>query len=196
MTMPRPHPEVPMPRTNPQITVNRGRDTIRRLTAQRTETRDARQYAEQWYQTLRTWTVHYPDVLPKISYAAFRDQGAFDPLTMGDGGAPQKTYLRTPAGEVSETEIGQIITDMATSTIPETVQLGRMLDRLRHHDTGCMESLLRGTSWSQHRERAVRYAVAVLTLAVHLGDVHAERPLQIVRAELSSLAVVETVQNR
>ena len=66
--------EVTMPRKKPPITINRGRDTIRRLTAQRTETRDARLYAEQWYLALRTWDVHYPEVPPKISYAAFRDQ--------------------------------------------------------------------------------------------------------------------------
>ncbi|GGS06803.1 hypothetical protein GCM10008960_36510 [Deinococcus sedimenti] len=182
-----------MPRKKPPITINRGRDTIRRLTAQRTETRDARQYAEQWYQTLRTWDVHFPDVLPKISYAAFRDQGAYDPLTMGEGGLPQKTYLRTPAGEISETEIGQLITDMTTSTIPETMQLGRMLDRLRRHEHARMESLLRGTSWSQNRENALRYAVAVLTLAVRLGDVHAERPLRSVQAERPASPVVNLV---
>lgn len=186
-------PEVKMPRKKPTITINRGRDTIRRLTAQRTETRDARQYAEQWYQTLRTWDVHFPDVLPKMSYAAFRDQGAYDPLTMGEGGPPQKTYLRTPAGEISETEIGQIITDMTLSTLSDTVLLGRMLDRLRRHDNACMESLLRGTSWSQNRESAIRYAVAVLTLAVRLGDVHAERPLRSVQAELLTSPVVNLV---
>lgn len=186
-------PEVKMPRKKPTITINRGRDTIRRLTAQRTETRDARQYAEQWYQTFRTWDVHFPDVLPKMSYAAFRDQGAYDPLTMGEGGPPQKTYLRTPAGEISETEIGQIISDMTLSTLPDTVQLGRMLDRLRRHEHACMESLLRGTSWSQNRESAIRYAVAVLTLAVRLDDVHAERPLRIVQAELLASPVVNPV---
>ncbi|MBZ9752742.1 hypothetical protein K7W42_18025 [Deinococcus sp. HMF7604] len=179
--------EVPMsqqPRTKRPISVNRGQAQVRRLTALRTEHREARLYAQQWYAALRVWAVHYPTVLPKISYAAFREQGHFDALTMGDGGPPQKTFLRTPAGEISEVEIGQVITDMTLSAVPETVQLGRMLDRLRRHDNSCMESLLRGTSWSQNRESAVRYAIAVLTLAVRLGDVHAERPLRIVQAEL------------
>ncbi|GGN44197.1 hypothetical protein GCM10010842_32440 [Deinococcus daejeonensis] len=191
MTMTRPRNEVPMPRKKPPITINRGRDTIRRLTAQRTETRDARQYAEQWYQTLRTWDVHFPDVLPKISYAAFRDQGAYDPLTMGEGGPPQKTYLRTPAGEVSETEVGQIISDMTLSTMPDTVLLGRMLDRLRRHDNGCMAALLRPDGrWERNREAAMRYALAVLTLAVRLGDVHAERPRQLIERDLYQLTNV------
>ncbi|GGR65708.1 hypothetical protein GCM10008959_30040 [Deinococcus seoulensis] len=184
---------MPGRKPKPPITINRGREQIRRLTALRTERRDARQYAQQWYAALHTWDVHHPDVLPNISYAPFRDQGAFDPLTMGDGGPPRKSYLRTPAGEISEAEVGRLITDMTTSRVPETVQLGRMLDRLRRHDHGCMQSLLRGGSWSSNREGAVRYAVAVLTLAVRVGDVQAERPLKHVQAELAGLPVVVSV---
>lgn len=178
------------------ISVNRGREQIRRLTAQRTEHRDARLYAEAWYRALHHWDVRHPTTgTVSISYAAFRPESHFEPLTMGESGPPQKSFLVTPIGEVIEAEAGRIITDMALSTVPETVQLGRMLDRLRRHDSGCMDSLLRGTSWSQHRERAVRYGVAVLTLAVRLQDVHAEGPLLRVQTELSQLALVNPVQS-
>lgn len=189
--------EVTMPRAAKRpISVNRGREQIRRLTAQRTEYRDARLHAEAWYQALHTWNVRFATTgTVSISYAAFRPESHFEPLTMGESGPPQKSFLMTPVGEVIEAEVGRIITDMALSAIPETVQLGRMLDRLRRQDSGCMDSLLRGTSWSQHRERAVRYALAVLTLAVRLGDVQAEGPLQRVRAELSQLGLVNPVQS-
>lgn len=188
--------EVMMPSTlrkKRPISINRGQEQIRRLTAQRTEHREARLYAEQWYRVLRAWEVRYPDVLPKMSYAAFWEPEYSDPITMGEGGTPQKTYLLTPAGEVSETEIGQVISTMAQSRVPDVVQLGRMLDRLRRDRNGCAESLLRGTSWSQNKEQAMRYAVAVLSLAVRLGDVYAELPLKQVQAELSQMVVVNPV---
>lgn len=175
------------------IGVSRGRQQIEKLTAQRTERRDARLYAEEWYQAIRSWEVS--------SYEVERPAGGgsgsgIEFVTSGEDGPLKVAYLLTPMDrDVNEGIVGSTITDMMLSGIPETVQLGKMLDKLRHERSSCMLSLLRGGSWSQHRERALRYGVAVLTLAVRLGDVHAERPLQHVRQELSQLPLVNSVQN-
>lgn len=178
------------PRKKRPISINRGQEQIRRLTAQRTEHREARLYAQEWYRVLRAWEVRYPDVLPKMNYAAFRETEYSEAITMGEGGPPQKTYLLTPAGEISETEIGQVISTMAQSSVPDVVQLGRMLDRLRRDRNGCAKSLLREDGrWERNREGALRYAVAVLSLAVRLGDVHAERPLHAVQSELKRMTI-------
>lgn len=188
MTLPR-H-EVTMhstPRKKRPISINRGQEQIRRLAAQRTGHRETRLYAEECYRALRKWEVRYPTVLPRISYAAFRELEYADPITMGEGGPPQKTYLLTSAGEISETEIGQVISTMAQSSVPDVVQL----DRLRRDRNGCAASLLREDGrWERNREGALRYAVAVLSLAVRLGDVHAERPLQAVQRELQGMTIM------
>ncbi|GGK11469.1 hypothetical protein GCM10008955_00890 [Deinococcus malanensis] len=194
-----PWPEVSMnhtPKTKRPLGLTRAHQQVKKLTSLRQEQRDTRQYAEAWYQALRGWQVIYPTVTtPSISYAAFRASGSVETLTSGEVSPFLPTYLSTPSGELSEAQVARAITEMTLSRIPGTVQLGRMLDRLRHQDNGSMESLLRGTAWSQHKERALRYAVAVLTLAVRLDDVEAERPLQQVTTELSQTKVVNAVQN-
>ncbi|THF70483.1 hypothetical protein E7T06_07190 [Deinococcus sp. Arct2-2] len=173
------------------IGVSRGRQQIEKLTAQRTERRDTRLYAEQWYNALYIWDVRVVKILSSFHYEPHSD---LDFLTSGDAPAPLR-YLKTPVGEFTEGEVGSIITEMSLSWVPEARQLGKMLDKLRREQSTCMGSLLRGASWSQHRERALRYGVAVLTLAVRLGDVYAEGPLQQVKQELSQLPLVNSVQS-
>jgi len=171
------------------IGVSRGRQQIEKLTAQRTERRDTRLYAEGWYNALYMWDVREEKVLSSFHYEPHSE---VEFLTSGDAPAPIR-YLKMPVGEFTEGEVGSIITQMEESPVPETKQLGKMLGRLRREQSTCMGSLLRGRAWSQNRESAVRYAVAVLTLAVRLGDVHAERPLQHVKHELSQLPLVNSV---
>jgi len=86
----------------------------------------------------------------------------------GEGGPIHATYLRTPAGDFTEQEVAQTIKTMILSGIPETVQLGKT-----------MGSLLRDGGWSSNREGAIRYGVAVLSLAVRFQDRHTEVHLRV-----------------
>jgi len=70
----------------------------------------------------------------------------------GEGGPIHATYLRTPAGDFTEQEVAQTIKTMILSSIPETVQLGKMLCRLRDERSKTMGSLLRDGGWSSNRE--------------------------------------------
>lgn len=166
----------------------RPREVTAALTSRREVARDARAYAESWYQALYWWTVREV----KIPYSFHYEPGPeLEISTLGSNVPAPTRYLRTPAGEFTEGEVGVLITQMAEAGTVESKQLGKMLDKLRHENSTCPASLLREDgSWHQNRERVTRYAVAVLTLAVRLRVQEAEAPLHLMQAQLSALARV------
>ena len=148
------------------------RDTHERFsTGTREQVRAARAYAEQWYQALREWRVDSYDVpMPAGSGRG----GVAVLLTSGTPGMITCTYLQTPLGrEVGEVQAGRTISLWAMSTIPAQRDAGHLLERLRAGQ-GLASLVDERGGWASPRERALAYAVAVLTLAVTLGDEEAE----------------------
>ncbi|EYB68850.1 hypothetical protein DEIPH_ctg017orf0228 [Deinococcus phoenicis] len=97
------------------------------------------------------------------------------PALGGGGGTAQ--YLKAPGPRrYTVSEVDSAITTMSRSASADLADLGDLLERVR----GCtsLATLLdeRG-GWASPRDRAIRYAVAVLTLAVRLGDALAESHL-------------------
>ena len=141
--------------------------------------RDARQYAEAWYQALREWKqASYEVPAPTGS-----GRGGAVLLTSGTPGMITCYYLVTPLGRaVTATEAGRLISTWEASPLPAQRQMGVLLNRVRMG--GGLASLSQpGGGWHQHREQAQAYALAVLRLAVSLGDDRAE----------SALATLESV---
>lgn len=164
------------------------REVVSALTMGRQVAREARLYANGWYQALHDWETEEPKIWNGRYYYDDHDTPP-DVLLVGSNKPLPTVYLRTPAGEFEERSVGRIITAMVQHGTTETRQLGQMLDRLRHQPENCMASLLREDGrWERNRERAVRYAVAVLTLAVALRVQDAEAPLRAMQRELAGLA--------
>lgn len=148
------------------------RDTHERFsTGTREQVRAARAYAERWYQALREWRVDSYDV----PMAAGSGRGGTAVLlTSGTPGMITCTYLQTPLGrEVGEVQAGRTISLWAMSSIPAQREVGQLLERLRAGQ-GLASLVDERGGWASPRERALAYAVAVLTLAVTLGDREAE----------------------
>lgn len=152
----------------------------------------ARQYAELWFQALRRWKVREVDVpSARQGSATYATEVEFYGVALG--GTQRAHYLTTPfedaeGGEMlSEREVGAAITAMTLAGVPETVQLGKMLERLRTHPHCTPASLERERGWAYPRERTVRYAVAVLTLAVRLRDPRAEQYLALLKDQLRNV---------
>jgi hypothetical protein len=162
------------------------REVTAALTASRREAKNARAYAESWYQALLAWEIREV----KIPYSFHYDpEPELDFITLGSNVRTPARYLRTPEGEFTEGEVGTIITGMTEAGTVERKLLGKMLDKLRQERSNCPGSLLREDGrWHQNRERATRYAVAVMTLAVQLRVEAAEAPLRRMQSELSDLA--------
>lgn len=136
--------------------------------------RDARQYAEAWYQALREWK--------QASYEVPAPTGSGRSgavlLTSGTPGMITCYYLVTPLGRtVTATEAGRLISTWEASSIPAQRQVGVLLNRVRMG--GGLASLLdeRG-GWNRNTADARAYAVAALSLAVALGDVNADGVLK------------------
>lgn len=138
----------------------------------REQQREARAYAEQWYKALCKWKVaHYELPLPSGTGGS---GGGGVLLTSATPGFYPVFYLSTPAGRtVTEVEAGRTITTWSESRVPGQRELGSLLARIRASQSP--RSLIdeRG-GWASPRDRSVAYAVAVLTLAVTLGDRVAE----------------------
>ncbi|EYB67034.1 hypothetical protein DEIPH_ctg052orf0030 [Deinococcus phoenicis] len=149
----------------------------------RQQAQDYRAYAEVWYRALRGWDVRQHTVpVPRMSYAFAR---GFEPIsTMGEGGPDLPTALLTPIGELRETEVARAISSMVASPVPDRHAAGGLLERVRGSLTAPVSLLREGGGWSYPAARTAGYAVAVLTLAVTLGDAEAEGPLRYAQAVL------------
>ncbi|MDP9764888.1 hypothetical protein [Deinococcus enclensis] len=165
-------PTPPAPASEPQ-TPKRWR-TLRTPDGQRPSPRqaqrDARQYAEAWYQALKKWKVESYEVATPTGSG--RGGAVF--LTTGTPGFLTCYYLDTPLGrKVTAVEVGRTISTWAASPIPAQRLHGLNLERLR--GDVAMASLLHhsGRGWANPSDRAKAYAAAVLTLAVSLGDANA-----------------------
>ncbi|GGM39733.1 hypothetical protein GCM10008956_15250 [Deinococcus arenae] len=142
----------------------------------RQQQRDARAYAERWYQALRAWEVIVPPiVIPRLRYGTFCVDNA---TTMGEGGPDRPTGLSLPCGVLREGEVARLITRWAQSTIPAQREHGLLLERIRQGESMAMLLHHSGRGWAEPRERAMAYAEAVLRLAVILGDPEAEVHVQ------------------
>ncbi|WP_045233357.1 hypothetical protein [Deinococcus pimensis] len=86
-------------------------------------------------------------------------------------------------GRLTAQEIARGVSDMTESGLPELAQLGRMLERVRA-ETSPATLLREGGGWAFPRERTARYGVAVLTLAVRLGDRNADGHLTVLQGLL------------
>lgn len=144
----------------------------------RTHAQQARAYAELWYLTLLAWEVEHPRVLvSSVRYGAFRPQSAPSDIEMIGSSLPdQPSYLNLPSGQYRETEVGQIISAMMQSGAFETSENGHLLDALRDASQRKPATLLRENGgWQPDAPRHAAWALAVLSLAVALRDIHARQ---------------------
>ncbi|UQN06779.1 hypothetical protein [Deinococcus sp. QL22] len=139
--------------------------------------REARAYAEAWYQALRDWdTFRSEEMLTSI--------GPSRPSRMrvivgnwrsgSDGGSDIVSTLmqHTPMGAIPASKVALSIKDERGDGLLPRVQAGRG-----------PESLLRETgAWVHPTDRARAYGEAVLELAVKLGDAKAAIHLRRIRA--------------
>lgn len=130
--------------------------------------REARAHAEAWHAVLRDWRpVRLIPIRPNMSYAAFRDDDLTD--TLGSIGPTRPSWLPGPNGwHVRETEAAALISAWCESSIPAQREHGQLLDRVRQ-GRGPRTLLDPRGGWAGGCN-ARAYAVAVLTLAVSLGD--------------------------
>ncbi|GGR31366.1 hypothetical protein [Deinococcus ruber] len=142
----------------------------------KTHARQAQEYAEAVYQSLRQWSVYeVRDVIPKISYAAFREDFGEELIsTLGAGGDPLPTRLRLPHADVNEVSAGQIISRMQASHSYDRQALGNLLDKLRSSARTPATLIRPEGGWERNAPYHATWAVAVLTLAVELRDPKAE----------------------
>ena len=139
----------------------------------------AREYAEAWYQAMREPDTYTTDRIPSSG-------SRFGHLRLDEGhwrSGGGQTYVATPAGYRDERAIGKAVFGMLESSRPDDKLYGKLLGRVI---TGVsMATLLdpRG-GWDSPKERAMRYALSVLTLAVQLDDRLAEEPLRQIRSQL------------
>ena len=157
-----------------------------RQTAQeaRTHAQQARAYANLWYLTLLAWEVEHARVLvSSVRYGAFRPQSAPSDIEMIGSSMPdQPSYLNLPSGQYRETEVGQIISTMMSSTTFETSENGHLLDALRDASQRKPATLLREYGgWQPDAPRHAAWALAVLSLAVALRDTQAGQYLSYCR---------------
>lgn len=132
--------------------------------------REARNYAELWYQALREWRVVESDRV-KVYYgpaktSRMRVVGVGSGSSGGQSGSYWATITQviTPHGSVSESAIAALCNaDPFLSRIRAGLALASLIDE-------------RG-GWASPKGPAVVYALAVLTLATRLGDTRAETHL-------------------
>lgn len=154
----------------------------------REQQREARAHGEAWYQALRRWDVEEVPLAPcergspqsrtmqVVGIGAYSSRRG--PALGGNGGVAR--YVRTPGPHrLTEREIGAEITAMTRSASADLADLGDLLERVRGETSLCSLADERG-GWASPKERALRYARAVLTLAVRLGDPRAEPHLAVV----------------
>ncbi|NTY02065.1 hypothetical protein [Deinococcus sp. JMULE3] len=131
--------------------------------------RAARDHAEQYYQALRAWDVHQigGGELP-------REKGK------GSGGGRMRPVVGNWAS--APYDLGTREVDMPWRNVPEGVlaQLVNTDPTLSAIRDGTTVSTLVNPAggWFRDKPQAVRYAQAVLTLAFHLGDPHAQEHLR------------------
>lgn len=139
----------------------------------RQQQREARMYAEQWYQALREWiTVTRSDLV--TGDGPRRSSGRqMVPVVGNWGGSPWSsvtyTLIETPMGRVSQSAVARLCS--ADEWLSE-VQKGEGLATLIHAS---------GRGWAGQRAR--EYGRAALQLAAALGDPCAEELQHLVFAE-------------
>ena len=167
-----------------------------RQTAQeaRTHAQQARAYANLWYLTLLAWEVEHPRVLvSSVRYGAFRPQSAPSDIEMIGSSLPdQPSYLNLPSGQYRETEVGQIISAMMSSSTFETSENGHLLDALRDPTQRKPDTLLNEAGqWAPRSGDLAGWALACLALAVALRDVQAGQYMAYCRRVMDRAAPTE-----
>lgn len=97
--------------------VTRARQTVQKLTGRRREAKEARAYAECWYQAIRAWKVRTVQ-LPSPGDGRYQPDD-LDFLTLGMGGPITATYLQTPIGDCTEHKVGTVIKGLSGSSVPD-----------------------------------------------------------------------------
>ncbi len=129
--------------------------------------------------------------LPSPSDGRYNFDSDLELLTSGTGRERTVAYLVTPYhpgpplgdeefGYLTEREVTSAINTMRLSPDHEAEGLARFLDRV-HKGMGLASLLREDGRWHQHRDAALWYAVAALSLAINLRDPRAEAPLRYVR---------------
>lgn len=141
------------------------RQTVEALTSGRQATREARGYAEVWYQALRKWRVFDGDTVrvSRGSSSASRMRVVGVGNWGGSAGAfgsylAAEAMLSTPVGGLPVTRVALAITDQGSREL-ERIRAGQGPESLIHQN---------GRGWNGESARA--YAAAVLALAAALGD--------------------------
>lgn len=137
------------------------RETTQALTSGRQQMREARAYAEEWYQALKAWDLAQQyEVVPRDLSPKRSSPRQMTPVVgnWSNGGVALRTaQVRTPMGWVSESMLSRACnTDPLLGRIRLGVSLVSLIDE-------------RG-GWASPRDRAVEYAVAVLGVGWTLGD--------------------------
>lgn len=134
----------------------------------RREEREARQYAERWYQALRNWRLNISagDKVEKLTASA----SSVNMVAVAGNWASQPKYLDErrvllPIGERNEQNLNALCNaDPTLYAIREGGTLATLVDP-------------RG-GWSRHRDQALLYAHVMLCLAFYLGDPFAQGHLR------------------
>lgn len=134
----------------------------------RREEREARQYAERWYQALKKWEVSWRggDKVEKLTASA----SSVNMVAVAGNWASQPKYLDErrvllPIGERNEQNLNALCNaDPTLYAIREGGTLATLVDP-------------RG-GWSRHRDQALLYAHVMLCLAFYLGDPFAQGHLR------------------
>lgn len=150
-------------------TLSRDPREITEALSGRTQRKAARDYAEAWWQALRTWeTAYRAELVPRTSVGS----GGAGRMTVivGDYGRGQAmlniTEVRTPMGWVSESRLGKLL---------EEHGLGRL------RAGGGLNSLIHPNGRGWRDENAPAYAATVLQVAAELGDDRARVVLRFVQ---------------
>lgn len=153
--------------------------TVQALTNGRTVVREARLYAEAWYQALREWhSESRTESLPRNLAPKVPPKRQMTPV-VGNWGAGDvdlsSRQVWTPMGWASEVALARAISREAG--VLERVRVGGGLNSLVDERGG----------WARHGDRARGYALAVLDLAVALGDDKARQHRQALEQYAKSL---------
>lgn len=156
-----------LPKRSRPLGVTRARDQVRQLTAPREAQRAARTYAEAWYQALRHQDTRESGGMLVLGSGPARSSGRQMTPVVGNWnaaptGVTRYTEVLTPLGWLSQRAVTGAM-KKAEDPMLGPIQRGMGLASLADERGG----------WSPHRQQALAYAVAVLTVAQLLGDPHA-----------------------
>lgn len=156
--------------------------TERTAPTRRAEQQDVRAYAERLLQALRHWETRVVDLPATTTGRATASRyqviacGQYGSHSSSGGRAAQVTYLQMPGPRpYTASEVAASITQLSRSRSHDHAEHGRRLEAIRAGNGPA--TLLRDRGWAAPTTWSVPYALALLTLAVQLGDPAADTHL-------------------